>query len=147
MTIREYQQSDWNEVCRIFDASKPLELASAGLNASFVALAVDEARIAAFARSMVLVWADEAALRGFVGCEGAFINWLFVDPLAFRRGIGRTLLRSVLSRINGEARLWVAEGNTAALALYTSEGFRPIEHREVTNNGLPCKAIKLALRR
>lgn len=145
--IRAYHPSDWNEVCRIFDSSKPLELASAGIEASFVPLADDAARIASFHRSTVLVWSNESTLRGFVGHEGNYIGWLFVDPIAFRRGIASALLRSVLPRIEGDAWLWVAKGNHAAIALYRSEGFEPVEVRDLWNKGLPCMAVKLSLQR
>jgi len=56
-------------------------------------------------------------------------------------------LRSVLPRIEGDAWLWVAKGNHAAIALYRSEGFEPIELRELSNNGLSCMAVKLSHRR
>ncbi len=144
--VREYNRSDWSEVCRVFDVSKPRELASAGIEASFVPLADDEARSASFARSTVFVWSEEEALRGFVGYEGSYIGWLFVDPVAFRRGIARALLREVLPRIEGAPWLWAMKSNAAAVALYCSEGFEVVEEKETQNGGLPCTAVKLSRR-
>lgn len=83
--------------------------------------------------------------RSWVACEadsgrvlGYALGWWIVDelqllaiatwPEARRRGVGRRLLAEVVSatRTAGGARvtLEVARGNTAALALYESAGFR-----------------------
>ncbi|MBK8856745.1 MAG: GNAT family N-acetyltransferase [Opitutaceae bacterium] len=96
--IREYEETDWKEVCRVFDMSKPYELASGGIEASFVPLAKDKARMAQFSKSTVFVWEENQAL-GFAGFEGAYIGWLFVDPSAFRKGIGRDLLQYLVAQI------------------------------------------------
>jgi hypothetical protein len=42
--IREYEKTDWPEVCRVFGLSKPHELVTGGIAASFVPLAKDESR-------------------------------------------------------------------------------------------------------
>ncbi|MGA2445654.1 MAG: GNAT family N-acetyltransferase [Opitutaceae bacterium] len=145
--IREYHQRDWSEVCRVFDRSKPHELAAGGIGESFVPLADDEKRIADFARSTVFVWEEKGKLRGFVGHEGSYIGWLFVDPAAFRSGIARALLRHILPRLNGEPWLWAMKNNRAAISLYRSEGFEIVEERETQNGGMPCLAVKLQLRK
>ena len=144
--IREYQKLDWSEVCRVFDLSKPCELATAGVGESFVSLRDDGKRIADFARSAVFVWEESGKLRGFAGYDGSYIGWLFVDPTAFRKGIARALLRHVLSRMEGEPWLWAMKNNRPAISLYASEGFKIVEEQETRNEGMPCTAVKLQRR-
>jgi ribosomal protein S18 acetylase RimI-like enzyme len=144
--IREYQEPDWSEVCRVFDLSKPYELATAGLGESFVPLRDDSKRIAAFAKSAVFVWVENGKLRGFVGYDGSYISWFFVDPTAFRKGIARALLRHMLSRMEEEPWLWAMKNNRAAVSLYESEGFKIVEERQTQNEGMPCMAVKLQRR-
>jgi ribosomal protein S18 acetylase RimI-like enzyme len=143
--IREYQKTDWPEVCRVFDLSKPCELATGGIAESFVPLAKDGPRIAQFANTTVLVWEETKSIRGFAGFNGSFIGWLFVEPDAFRKGIGRALLRQVVSSIADHPWLWSMKDNHAALALYLSEGFAIAEERATQNGGMRCTAVKLVL--
>jgi ribosomal protein S18 acetylase RimI-like enzyme len=145
--IREYEKTDWPEVCRVFDLSKPHELATGGIAASFVPLARDEPRIAQFSKSTVIVWEEKQALRGFAGFDGNYIGWLFVEPAAFRKGIGRVLLRHLVTRMNGEPWLWALKTNHGAIHLYESEDFEIVEERPSQNGGMPCVAVKLAQRK
>lgn len=145
--IRHYEASDWSEVCRVFDLAKPLELATAGVEGAFVPLAKHEASLQLFARSKVYVWAEGSAVRGFAGHTGAYIGWLFVEPNACRKGIGRALLRRVTARIDGQPWLWVMKSNHGALALYRSEGFEIVEEQQRGNDGRPYAAVKLARKR
>jgi len=141
--MRDYQSADWDGVSRVFDAAKPLELAAGGVESSFVPLARDQPRLAAFARSTVIIRCDYEEVVGFVGYENSYVGWLFVDPRYFRRGIARALLREALLRMDGEPWLWCMKSNAAALALYRSEGFEIVDERETQNGGLPCTAVKL----
>ncbi len=141
--IREYKECDWKEVCRVFDLSKPHELASGCIGASFVPLAHDEARRVQFSKSAIFVWDEDETLRGFAGYDGALIGWLFVEPSGFRNGIGRALLRHLVARIEGEPWLWALKTNHAAIGLYESEGFKIVEERATQNGGMPCVAVKL----
>ncbi len=144
--IREYKIADWPEVCRVFDRSKPYELAAGGVAESFVPLAEDTARMDQFSKSTVLVWEEGKEIRGFAGFTGSYIGWLFVEPDAFRKGIGRALLRQVVGRIDGEPWLWSMNDNRAAIGLYRSEGFEITEERATQNGGMPCIAVKLMLK-
>ncbi len=141
--IRRYQDSDWEEACRVIDLSKPYELQAAGVAASFVPLASDARRIADFQKSEVYVWEEAGRLRGLVGHQGCFIGWLFVEPAAFRRGIAQALLGHVLARIAGDPWLWAMKENRPALALYQKNGFIILEERPTENAGLPCTAVRL----
>ena len=141
--IRHYIANDWPEVCRVYDASKPVELRSGGVTASFVPLRDDQSRIDEFATSTVRVWEEDSSLLGFVGYRNDFIGWLFVHPDAFRKGIGKALLSSVLAEIDGEPYLWTMRDNDSAISLYTSVGFEIVESRKTQNRGMSCYAVRM----
>jgi GNAT superfamily N-acetyltransferase len=145
--IRPYIASDWLEVCRVYDASKPLELRSGGVEGSFIRLCDDQPRIDAFAMSTVLVWEEDRSLMGFVGYRAEFIGWLFVHPNAFRKGIGRALLSSAIREVSGEPYLWTMRENESAISLYASAGFQIEEHRQTQNRGMQCNAVKMKRRK
>ena len=141
--IRSYVAHDWSEICRVYDASKPIELSAGGVAESFRPLVEDPDRMKDFAASTVLVWEEKEAIRGFIGFRDGFIGWLFVDPSAFRRGIARNLLSRAMGMLVGEVSLWTMEGNQPAIRLYESLGFRIAERRDSANRGFPCVALKM----
>lgn len=141
--IRPYKHDDWGDVCRVYDAAKPVELFTGGAVESFCFLDADASRKADLASSTVFVWEGNGMLRGFGGYRAAYIGWLFVDPPFFRHGIGRALLTHLLARIDGEPHLWTMECNSAAIALYASAGFRITERKRTQNRGFPCDAVRM----
>ena len=64
-----------------------------------------------------------------VGDDVLDIHRLVVDPGAFRRGIGRALVRAVQELESGPSRVVVQTGaaNGPAKALYLQEGFDPLD--------------------
>ena len=79
---------------------------------------------------------DEAAAREI---EDTFAVYLLaVDPAHRRAGLGRRLLRAVLDA-SGELRAWLItrDDDTAARALYESEGWRTIGHGPNGQDGRP----------
>jgi GNAT superfamily N-acetyltransferase len=139
--IRPYEETDWPEICRVYDASKPQELRIDGAQPVFPPLATDELWRNNFRSNQVYVATDAGRITGFAGFTGPYIGWMFVDPAFFRRGIGRALLRRVLDEIDGDAWLWSLKGNERAASLYRSEGFEPIDERPATHGGVPCIAV------
>jgi len=85
-----------------------------------------------------LVAEREGAVVGFVvadrtpnhGRDIGHVKDLAVHPDARGEGIGRTLLRSALTRLRATGvavvRLEVREGNDPARSLYADEGFEPV---------------------
>ena len=141
--ISPFLASDWPAICRVYDLSKPIELATAGVADTFLELEHDIDRKRDFAESTVLVAEDDGDVRGFVGFRGAFIGWLFVTPDASRMGYGGALLLRAIESIEGEATLWTMEANEAAISLYRKFGFEVVERRDTHNRGLPCRAVKM----
>ena len=63
-------------------------------------------------------------VQGFVAFADGELNWLYVDPGMYRKGVGRALLRHAIERSEGLLSTEVLVGNESALALYLAEGFR-----------------------
>ena len=55
------------------------------------------------------------------------IKRLWADPAVRGRGVGSALLDAVLAEAEGAVRLSVWEWRDAAIRLYTSRGFRPVD--------------------
>jgi ribosomal protein S18 acetylase RimI-like enzyme len=142
--IRPYQDDDWPAACQIHDLARPVELAGSCDPRAFVPLADDPEDLAEFnsANKSVAMLVERVA--GFVGVEGDQVGWLYVHPDLTGQGIGRQLLRHAISTIEGNASVHVLEGNSTALSLYDSEGFRFTEKFKGRNNGYPCVVIRLS---
>lgn len=122
ITVRAYEASDWDAVARIHDAARLDELgASVGVEA-FLDLATTYESEGLFDGD---VWVAEldGEVAGFIAFSDDEVTWTYVDPAAYRRGVGRALLRHVLARATAPVELTVLDGNDAARTLYESEGF------------------------
>jgi len=60
---------------------------------------------------------------GFIVLGANSVEHLYVDPSAWRRGIGSLLLRDAQARRPGGLGLWVFQRNRAAIAFYESHAF------------------------
>jgi GNAT superfamily N-acetyltransferase len=132
ITVRAYRQSDWDALARIHDAARLDELRqSVGVEA-FLDLATTYESEGLFDGD---VWVAEldGEVAGFIAYSDDEVTWTYVDPDAYRRGVGRALLRHVLDRATAPVELTVLDGNVAARALYESEGF---VHQETRTGGL-----------
>lgn len=131
MTIRPYAPSDWDRLCAIHDAARLHELRGAGLLDAFLTLAQTAENEGLFAGAVVVAEdEDEARVVGFAAHSDGELTWLYVDPQAFRRGVGRALLRHCLQACGGRLSTEVLVGNEAALALYLSEGFTIVQRTD-----------------
>ncbi|QPF74607.1 GNAT family N-acetyltransferase [Roseateles sp. DAIF2] len=128
MHIRPYQPADWTRICEIHDAARRFELAASGLSDAFLSLEETGESEGLFeATLLVAEGAAGGPVLGFAGFTDEELTWLYVDPLQYRRGVGRALLKAVVEAADGPLALDVLVGNEAALALYLSEGFRVVE--------------------
>lgn len=70
---------------------------------------------------------------GFSALDDQWLNHLYLDPRAQRRGIGSLLLISAMqSQI--ELNLWVFERNRTAQKFYSSRGFTEIARTDGSKN-------------
>lgn len=127
--IRPYESIDWSRVCEIHDASRLDELSlTVGTNA-FLPLEQTADSKGLFDDKLVVAEVD-GVVRGFVAYSDAELTWLYVDPQFYKKGVGRALVRHAVANSTSAMELELLEGNTPALKLYLSEGFRVIKRIE-----------------
>ena len=142
ITIREYQDQDWSAICRIHDRARPDELRGSCDPRAFVPIEQDS-EVEELRQAHKHVACDDEQVVGFVGVDGHYLAWLYVDPDYYRRGLGRRLLRLAVQEIGAGAWTIVLEGNTRARQLYEQEGFVETSRFEGDNAGYPCSCIRL----
>lgn len=122
MPLRPYLLADWPQLCAVHDAARQDELAASGLGQAFLSLEQTAQNEGLFDGEL---WVDEegGCVRGFAAWAEHELTWLYVDPKAYRQGVGRRLLRHAIEACGGRIGTEVLVGNEPALALYLSEGF------------------------
>jgi GNAT superfamily N-acetyltransferase len=144
VVIRDYRPDDWPAVCRVHDRSRPDELRGSFDARAFIPLAEDPEGGYIKACTMFIAQQGDDVV-GFAGIDEPYLAWLYVDPVHYRRGIGRALLRHCLARLSEDAWTRACGNNDAALGLYLSEGF-VIESRSIGENaGYKGPSARLAL--
>ena len=139
---RDYQDSDWQAICRIHDRARPDELVGSCDPRGFIPIEQDE-EVEDLQRHKKFVACEGDKVVGFVGVDEDYLAWLYIDPDYYGKGIGRELLRMGIREIGEGAWTIVLDGNKKAIALYESEGFQEISRFEGDNNGYPCICLKL----
>lgn len=142
ITLRPYRDSDWEAICVVHDRARPRELEGSCDARAFVPLAEDSTATDIH-RCRKQVACDGDRVVGFVGVDGTYLAWLYVDPDYTRRGIGRRMLRWAIEQVDGDASTVVLEGNASARHLYESEGFVVTRRFSGDNAGYPCTCLEL----
>jgi ribosomal protein S18 acetylase RimI-like enzyme len=145
ITIRLYDEADWAAICRVHDRARPDELRGSCDPRAFVPLAKDRESIEDVRRSRKWLACAVEQVVGFVGVDGTYLSWLYVDPEFYGQGIGRRLLRFGMDVMGPDAWTIALAGNTPALSLYQSEGFTVVRTFAGENAGYPCTCVRLAL--
>jgi len=143
ITIREYEDEDWAAICRVHDRARPDELRGSCDPRAFVPLAEDP-ESEELLRCRKFVACEGQRVVGFVGTDGDYLAWLYVDPDYYGSGIGRRLLRLALGLVGEGAWTIMLDGNARARALYESEGFKVVRSFESENAGYPCTCLRMA---
>ncbi|HEU4326535.1 MAG TPA: GNAT family N-acetyltransferase [Roseiflexaceae bacterium] len=146
IAIRPYRDEDWDAICAVHDRSRPDELCGSCDPRAFVPLAEDQEYLEDVRRSHKLVACDGERVVAFVGVDGTYLSWLYVDPAYYGRGIGRRLLQLGKQQIGPEAWTISLANNQRALRLYASEGFAIVQTFQGDNAGYPCEGVKLAFK-
>jgi len=145
LIIRAYRDEDFVAVCAVHDRARPDELRGSCDPRAFVPLAQEQEDLASFQRSAKYVACQGDLIAGFMGVDGEYISWLYVDPDFYGHGIGRRLLRLAVELAGPGAWTIALVGNTRALGLYESEGFAIGRTFEGENAGYTCTAARLTL--
>lgn len=122
MEIRPDRPEDWPRVCAIHDAARLVELRLSAGDAAFLTLERTAQSEGLFAGELVVAAVD-GRVEGFAAYGLEELTWLYVAPVAYRRGVGRALVRHVLASVPRPVTVEVLEGNGPALSLYRSQGF------------------------
>ncbi|MBC8056902.1 MAG: GNAT family N-acetyltransferase [Rhizobiales bacterium] len=145
MLLRLYQKTDWPRLCEIHDQARRDELRSSQLEEAFLTLE-ETAEGEGLFDGVVTVAVLHETVRGFVAFADGELNWLYVDPHMYRKGVGRALLRHALAMSQGRMSTEVLVGNEGALALYRAEGFkvaRRVDGRLTGNEAYPASGYVL----
>ena len=142
ITYREYQDTDWTAICQIHDRARPDELRGSCDPRAFVPIEQDN-EVEELKTSKKFVACDEEKVVGFVGVDGKYLGWLYIDPAYYGKGIGRALLEIGLREIGSGAWTIALDGNQKAISLYESEGFQEVKRFASDNAGYPCTCIRL----
>ncbi|HYF61840.1 MAG TPA: GNAT family N-acetyltransferase [Herpetosiphonaceae bacterium] len=145
ITIRPYEEADFAAVCAVHDRARPDELRGSCDPRAFVPLAEDPQDAADFARSQKHVACLGDRVVAFVGVDGAYISWLYVDPEFYGRGLGRRLLGLAIELAGPTAWTIALDGNERALELYRRAGFVATRTVPGDNAGYPCTCLRLEL--
>ena len=122
ITIRPYQQNDWQRLCDIHDKARLDELRGPSLEAAFLPMDIAAER-EGFFEYQILVAEKSGEVTGFVAYDEEEIAWLYVDPSLYRSGTGRALVTHITEDNRREFCIEVLKGNDTALAFYESLGF------------------------
>ena len=128
----------------IYDLSKPDEMRGSVDPSVILPLERDEARLADFHATQMLVVGIDGEVVGFAGYRGNYISWLFVHPRYRRRGVATALASAILDKLNGEVELNLAATNDAARGLYTALAFRVKREFEGEFEGVPVRVVRMA---
>lgn len=127
--IRPYNATDWSRLCEIHDASRLDELRFTVGSSAFLSLEQTAESEGLFDDKLVVAEVN-GIVQGFVAYSNEELTWLYVDPQFYRKGVGRALVRHAVADSASDIELELLEGNTPALTLYQSEGFRVIKRIE-----------------
>ena len=143
--IRPYQSTDWPRLCEIHDASRLDELKLSVGTEAFLTLEQTAENEGLF-DGKLFVAEIEGVVQGFVAYGDGELTWLYVHPDCYRKGVGRALVRQAITGSATVTTVELLEGNTPALQLYLSEGFKVVERVEGKlegNEGFAAVGLRL----
>ena len=98
LSIREYvHQLDWDNICKIHDSARLIELEGSVTKKAFVPL-INCYKDEELFKSTIFIGEVENKTIGFVAFDKHEITWLYVDPKFFGNGYGKRLLDFVIDK-------------------------------------------------
>jgi GNAT superfamily N-acetyltransferase len=122
IAIRRAIEADWANIVALHRRAAVHERALTGLQSD-----ADIADAQHRFRGDLYVAVRGERLAGFVAWARNEINWLYVDPAFFRRGVGEGLLQYALEHCGFVAHVRVLSGNRPMLELCRNQGFVPVD--------------------
>ena len=121
--IKPYEEQYWDQICRIHDQARRMELEYASLEDAFLPLVEAAKREGLFEYKHIEIAFLEDSAAGFCVYSDKELAWLYVLPGMQRRGIGRRMIQHALETEPGLYYVEVLYGNEPARKLYESFGF------------------------
>ena len=87
---------------------------------------------------------DNGSISGFMGLSEDKIEMLFVDPVSFGKGIGKSLVRFAINE-KGINKVDVNEQNEQAVGFYKKAGFKVIDRSELDGMGKAYPLLHMKL--
>ncbi|MDE7185709.1 MAG: GNAT family N-acetyltransferase [Lachnospiraceae bacterium] len=146
LRIRNYQNTDWESICRIHDSARMQELELADMKDAFLPLMIAAKREHLFDYPGIFVAEEDHAVIGFLACSEDEIAWLYVAPEKMRCGVGRSLCEYAIKKNPGIRYAEALKGNLPALKLYEHLGFnlkRIEEGKMPGNDSFPVQVYSL----
>ena len=99
LSIREYvHQLDWDNICKIHDQARIIELEKSAPKEAFVPL-IECYKEEKLFDSLIFVAEQNKETIGFVAFCNKEITWLYINPKFFRKGYGKQLLSFALRKV------------------------------------------------
>ena len=141
--IRPYQEKDWQEVCRVHDAARLLEIEN--FIPSGVTLPMEQAVEidGGFFESDVFVAVSADKVLGFIAVQGDELVWLYIHPNHHRKGVASNLVEHARGSLGPNGFVLCAEENEYGFNFYQKTGFQPVAFFPGNERGYPCTCVRL----
>lgn len=147
--IRTYEDQDWKRLCEIHDTARIDELRGSVDLAAFLTLEETAENEGLFDDELYVALLENQVV-GFIAFSPDEINWLYIDPNHYKKGIGYALLNFALERCEDKVEVSVLSGNTPAIQLYLKMGFTIIDQKKgklVGNEAFDAEGFTLERKR
>lgn len=142
MKIRKFRKNDYPAILDIYSKSKLDELRLEEKEFELLSLENDKYRLTELKESDIYVYEDEGVI-GYGALFGLEIRALFVHPSYRGKGVGKSLLEFLLSKVTGSVILYVAKNNAPAKKVYKNYGFEVTNEFQTTYNEKEVLANKM----
>lgn len=132
--IENYNQRYWNDVCRIHDQARNIELQYASLEDAFLPLEDVAETEGLFEYKHLDVALLDNKVVGFCAYSEDELAWMYVLPEKMRQGIGRQMVGHALDTERSIYYVEALYGNEPAKRLYESFGFKV---KEILSGKMP----------
>ncbi len=89
---------------------------------------------------------EDKNIIGFIGVVNSNVEMLFVDPLHFKKGVGKLLLNYAIEELEA-TKVDVNEQNPEAFKFYKHMGFSVVKRSPLDGQGKPFPILHLELKK